>query len=92
MNQIKKYNGIRCFIEDFIEQNRQFEMIDERRKANMKDRIKFLINHSKMENISLNGEVESKIKQVKINTKRTRNKRKETNIKLEKRKKKIINT
>ena len=33
-----------------------------------------------------------KIKQVKINTRRTRNKRKVTNIKLEKRKKKIINT
>ena len=35
-------------------------MIDERRKANMKDRIKVSINHSKMENISLNVEVESK--------------------------------
>ena len=37
-------------------------MIDDRKTANMRDRIKPLINHSKMESILLNGEVNSKIK------------------------------
>ena len=62
LNQIMKYNWIGCFIEDFIEQVYQFGMIDERWTANMRDRVKASINHSKMESISLNGEVKSKIK------------------------------
>ena len=40
LDQIKKYNGTRCFIESFIEQARQFEMIDEKRTANIRDRVK----------------------------------------------------
>ena len=80
LNKMKKYNGIGCFIEDFIEQSYQFGMIDERRTANMRDRVKASIDYSKMESISLNSEVKSKIKQVTINTRRTRNKRKLGNI------------
>ena len=40
LDQIKKYNGIGCFIEDFIEQAHQFGMLDEKRIANMRDRKK----------------------------------------------------
>ena len=29
LDEIKKYNGIGCFIEDFIEQAHQFGMLDE---------------------------------------------------------------
>ena len=44
--------------------------------ADIRDRVKTSINHSKMENISLNREVKSKIKQVVAETRSTRNKRK----------------
>ena len=74
------------FIENFIEQAHQFEMIDERIAVNMRDKVKASINHSKMESISLNGVVKSKIKQVTIDTKRTHNKQKLANIKSEKKK------
>ena len=57
MNQIEKYNGIECVIEDFIEQVHQFGIIDERRTTNIRDRVKASINHTKMESYSLNGEV-----------------------------------
>ena len=57
MNQVEKYNGIECYIEGFIEQVHQFEMIDERRTGNIRDRVKASINHTKMEIFSLNGEV-----------------------------------
>ena len=40
LDQIKKYNRIGCFIEDFIEQEHQFGMLNERRTANMRDRTK----------------------------------------------------
>ena len=39
-DQIKKYNGLGCFIKDFIEQAQQFGMLDKKRTANMRDRIK----------------------------------------------------
>ena len=61
LDQIKKYNGIGCFIEDFIEQEHQFDMLDEKRTANMRDRTKASFNHSKNESISHNGEVKLKI-------------------------------
>ena len=48
----KKYNGIGCFIEDFIEYSHQFGMIDKRSTGNMRDRVKASMNHSKMESIS----------------------------------------
>ena len=50
----------------------------------MRDRIKILINHSKMESISLNGEVNSNMKQVTVDTRRTRNKQKRINVNPEK--------
>ena len=63
-DQIKTYNGIRCFIEDFIEQAHQFGIKGEKRTANMKDIVKTSINHSRIESVSLNGEVKSKVKEV----------------------------
>ena len=72
------------FIENFIEQAHQFEMIDERIAVNMRDKVKASINHSKMEIISLNGVVKSKIKQVTINTRKTQNKKTLANVKSEK--------
>ena len=50
---------IGCYIEEFIEQDHQFGIIDEIKTANTRDIIKSSIYHSKMESISLNGEVES---------------------------------
>ena len=38
LGQIIKYNGIGCFIEDFIEQVHQYGMLEERKLANMRDR------------------------------------------------------
>ena len=49
----------------------------------MRDRVKVSINHSKMENISNNGEVESKIIQVRMNTTRKQIKRKKIEVKSE---------
>ena len=58
----------------------------------MRDRVKVSINHSKMESISLNSEVKSKIKQVVVKIRRTRNKRKMKDIKLDKKRKLIRDT
>ena len=79
-----EYNRNRRFIEDFIEHIYQFVMIDERRKDNMRDRVKASINHSKIESISLNSEVKSKIKQVVVKIRRRRNKRKMKDTELDK--------
>ena len=46
----------------FIDKSHQFRIVDERRTANTRNRVKASINHSKMESISLNGEVKPKIK------------------------------
>ena len=51
-------------------------MLDEKRIANMRDRVKASFNHSKMESISNNGEVKLKIIQVRMETRRKKNKRK----------------
>ena len=51
-------------------------MNDEKRRANMKDRMKASINNSIRESISLNGEVKSKIDLVEVDTRRTRGNRK----------------
>ena len=72
----KKYNGIGCFIEDFIEQEHQFGMIDKKITTNMRDREMVAHNHSKNESISNNGEVKLKIEQVRMQTRRKQNKRK----------------
>ena len=82
LNQIKKYNGIGCFIECFIEHTYQFGMLDEKRTANMRDRVKTLLNHSKMESISNNGEVKLKIIQVRMETRRKQNTRKQSDCTL----------
>ena len=86
LDQIKKYNGIGCFIEDFIEQAHQFGMLDEKRTANMRDRTKASFSSSKNETISNNGEVKLKIEQVRMQTRRKKIKRKPMD---EKTKKKI---
>ena len=41
-------------------------MLDEKRIANMRDRVKASFNHSKIESISNNGEVKLKIIQVRM--------------------------
>ena len=46
-DQIKKFNGIGCFIEDFIEQAYQFGALDERRTGKLRDRKKAFTSHSK---------------------------------------------
>ena len=56
LDQIIKYNGIWCFIEDFIEQAHQYGILG-KKAANMRDRVKTAHNHSKMEMICNNGKV-----------------------------------
>ena len=68
--KLKNYNGIGYFIEDFIEQEHQFGMLDEKRTANMRDRTNVSFSHSKKETISNNGEVKFKIDQVRMRTRR----------------------
>ena len=82
LDQIIKYNGIGCFIEDFIEQALQYGMLEERKSANMRDREKAAHNHSKMEMIRNNGKVINKIIEVKRNTRRVQKKRKSVDAKI----------
>ena len=70
LDQIIKYSGIGCFIEDFIEQAYQYGMLEERKTANMRDRTKSAHNHSKMEQIRNNGQVINKILEVTRQTSR----------------------
>ena len=70
LDQIIKYGGIGCFIEDFIEQAHQYGMLEERKSTNMTDRVKAAHNHSKMEMIRNNGKVINKIIEVKRKTRR----------------------
>ena len=76
LDQIIKYDGIGCFIEDFIEQAHQYGMLEERKSANMRDRENAAHNHSKMEMIRNNGKVINKIIEIKRDTRRVINKRK----------------
>jgi len=76
LDQIIKYSGIGCFIEDFIEQAHQYGMLEERKSANMRDRAKAALNHSKMEMIRNNGQVINKILEVTRQTSRVIKKRK----------------
>ena len=57
VNQMRKFNGIGCFIEDFIEQAHQFGMKDKKRTANMRDREKAAYSHSSFEVASQNVDV-----------------------------------
>ena len=81
LDQIIKYNGIGCFIEDFIEHAHQYGMLEERKSANMRDREKAAHNHSKMEMIRNNGKIINKIIGIKRNTRRVINKRKSIDAK-----------
>jgi len=56
-DQIKHFNGIGCFIEDFIEQAHQFGNLDESRTGKLRDREKAFNHHSTYEWIGLNGNV-----------------------------------
>ena len=68
-DQMKKFNGIGCFIEDFIEQAHQFGALDEKRTGKLREWI------------GSNGCVRNRIIEVNDNSKR---KRKGTNIYLPK--------
>ena len=46
---MEKWNGIGDFLEDFIEQAHQFGMKEEKRTANMRDRVRAANSHSKWE-------------------------------------------
>jgi hypothetical protein len=46
---MEQWNGIGDFLEDFIEQAHQFGMKEEKRTANMRDRVRAAISHSKWE-------------------------------------------
>ena len=70
--QIEKFNGNNCFIEDFIEQAYQFGMLDEKLTSQMRDRKKSFVYHSTNAWISINGDVKKNI-EVKHNTRRKRN-------------------
>ena len=39
-DQIKNFNGIGCFVEDFIEQVHQFKNVDESKTGKLRDREK----------------------------------------------------
>ena len=71
--KIKKYNGIGCFIKDFIKQAHQFGVLDERRTGKLRDRPKAFQSHSRKEWISLNGSVKNRMIEVNENSKRKRN-------------------
>ena len=70
LDQIIKYNGIGCFIEDFIEQAHQYGILEERKSANMRDIVKAAHNRSKIEMIRNNGKDINKIVEVKRKTTR----------------------
>ena len=72
-DQIKKNNGIGCFIEDFIEQAHQFGVLDEKRTGKLRDRLKVFQSHSTNEWIGLNDCVRKRIVEVNDNSKRNRN-------------------
>ena len=46
---MEQWNGIGNFLEDFIEQVHQFGMKEEKRTANMRDRVRAANSHSKWE-------------------------------------------
>ena len=52
--QIKRFSGIGCFIEDFIEQAHQFGMLDKSRTSNMCDRERAASSHCVWKEIGQN--------------------------------------
>ena len=69
-DQIKHYNGIGCFIEDFIEQAHQFGNLDGSRTGKLRDREKAYNHHSTYEWIGLNRNAIKKTIEEKENSKR----------------------
>ena len=82
VDQIQRYNGIGCFIKDFIEQAHQFGMKDEKRTANTRDRCRVANSHSKWKKMAQNIKVIAKKEEVC-----TRSKRKLTILRGEEKKK-----
>eukprot|EP00978_Attheya_sp_CCMP212_P025588 scaffold82537_cov26-Attheya_sp.AAC.1 len=76
IEQMVKWQGIGCFIEDFIEQAHQFGVNDESRTRGMRDRERAATSHSTWE-YALNRKDVSKVKS-EIRTRNTRNKRQAT--------------
>ena len=68
--QMKQFNGIGCFIEDFIEQAHQFGMLDESRTSNMRDRERAANSHCAWEEIGQNPKVINKRQEVNTRSKR----------------------
>ena len=57
VDQMRQFNGIVCFLEDFVEQAHQFGMKDEKRTANMPDRSRKYNSHSLLEVASQNTDI-----------------------------------
>ena len=60
-DQIKHYNEIGCFIEDFIEQAHSFGNLDASRTGKLRDREKSYNHHSTYGWIGLKGNVINKL-------------------------------
>ena len=71
---MQKWEGIGCFGEDFVEKGHQVGKREESRTANMVDRVKAAISHSRNEHATMVPEIEKMRKQVKLQTSRKRKK------------------
>ncbi len=69
---MKKWKGIGCFIEDFIEQAHQFGSKDELRTMNMADKVIAAHSHAAWEQMAMNCGVQNAKKEVQQRTKRKR--------------------
>ena len=70
---MEQWNGIGDFLEDFIEQVHQFGMREEKRTANMRDRVRAANSHSKWEWLDkMSSDVRIAKEEVKEKTNRKR--------------------
>ena len=70
---MERWNGIGDFLEDFIEQAHQFGMKEEKRTANMRDRVRAANSHSKWEwSDKMSSDVRIAKEEVKEKTSRKR--------------------
>ncbi len=70
---MEQWNGIGDFLEDFIEQAHQFGMKEEKRTANMRDRVRAANSHSKWEWADkMSSDVRIAKEEVKVKTSRKR--------------------
>ena len=69
-NKLRNSKKLAIFIEYFIEQAHQFEILEGRRTGKIRDRKKAFVYHSRNEWKSINGDVKKKIIEVKHNTRR----------------------